>query len=402
MTSASIPLPHSAGHRFFSRLARAFFATALLASCSSFELNPPAAPPSAADRAQIIDEREIVALVATPGAAASLQTKAEAQGFASRDVATLDGLGLRMLRFEIPQPLDGAAAIAVLEGLEPGVTAGVNHAYRLTQVEERTGIRFDYASRMIEWSAGACRAQGPIGLLDTGVDKEALKSSGASVTAQSFLRGGDVPDRHGTDVAALLVDPDRLRDVTLYSAAVVGRTAAGHEEAGVDAILKALDWMASNRVSVVNVSLSGPYNKILDRGIDRAAAQGMTIVASVGNDGASASPRYPAAFDNVIGVTAVDAEEEIYRKAVRGDHVDLAAPGVDVLVTTRAGRRFVTGTSMAAPFVTSRIAADPSFQSGANLTTIRDTLRRQAKDLGPTGIDDTYGAGLVQAPPTCL
>ena len=401
MTFASIFRAFSAPNSPFRQISGAFVILALLASCSSFQLNPPPVPPSPADRAQVIDDRQIVALVATRSAADALQTKAEARGFVTREVVPLERLGLRMLSFDIPQPLDGAGAITLLESLEPGATAGVNHAYRLTQIEEQAGNRFDYASRMIGWTAGACRAHGPIGMLDTGIDEYALQPSGAKVTERSFVRGGDVPEQHGTDVAMLLVDPDRLRDVTLYSAAVVGQTSAGREEAGVDAILEALDWMASNGVRVVNVSLAGPYNKILDRGIDRAAALGLTIVASVGNDGASASPRYPAAFDNVIGVTAVDASEAIYRNAVRGDHVDLAAPGVDVLVTAQDGQRFVTGTSVAAPFVTSRIAADPSLQSGGTLATIRNTLRGQAKDLGPAGFDGTYGAGLVQAPSAC-
>jgi len=369
----------------------ALAAVALLASCSSYELNPPASPPSLADRAQVIDDREIVALLPNPRAAQRLQEKAEADGFTFREKTALDGLGLHMLRFEIPQPLDGAAAIARLEGFEGSATAGVNHAYLLTQVERQPGNRFEYASGLMGWTAGACPAQGPIGMLDTGIDAQALQEMGAQVTARSFLRGDAPPEKHGTEVAMLLVDPNRLSDVTLYSAAVVGRSRTGRDAAGVDAILKALDWMASNGVSVVNVSLAGPYNKILDRGINRAAALGLTIVASVGNDGAAAAPRYPAAFRNVIGVTAVDANGMIYADAVRGEHVDIAAPGVDVFVTAQDGGRFVTA----------RIAVDEAFHAGGNLQSVRETLRAEAKDLGPLGIDETYGAGLVQAPPPC-
>jgi subtilisin family serine protease len=181
---------------------------------------------------------------------------------------------------------------------------------------------------------------------------------------------------------------------------VVGRSARSREEAGVDDILKALDWLADEGVSVVNISLSGPYNKLLDRGIDHATGLGMILVAAVGNEGANARPRFPAALENVIAVTAVDAEGDIYRNAVRGPHVDIAGPGVDILVAHNGQRRFVTGTSMAVPFVTSLIAADPAL-SQSNATRIRRQLRDYAKDLGPPGPDTVFGAGLLTAPAEC-
>ena len=122
----------------------------------------------------------------------------------------------------------------------------------------------------------------------------------------------------------------------------------------------------------------------------------MTIVAAVGNDGADAAPRYPAALGNVIAVTAVDADGQIYRKAVRGPYVDVAAPGVDIY----AAGRFVSGTSMAVPFVTARIAADPDLYP-APTASIRKQLSASARDLGLPGRDTVYGAGLVLAKPGC-
>jgi len=58
--------------------------------------------------------------------------------------------------------------------------------------------------------------------------------------------------------------------------------------------------MARSDVRVVNISLAGPYNRTLDRGIQRAVDKGMIIVAAVGNDGAQALPLYPAALKDVI------------------------------------------------------------------------------------------------------
>ena len=101
--------------------------------------------------------------------------------------------------------------------------------------------------------------------------------------------------------------------------------------AGVDDIVRAVDWLHSQGVRVVNISLAGPYNKILDRGLEAAAERGMVIVAAAGNEGAGAPPRYPAAFDYVIAVTAVDADLRVYRRAGAGDHIDFAAPVPNVV-----------------------------------------------------------------------
>jgi len=102
----------------------------MLGACASFELNPPIQPPSQADRTNLVDPREIVALVPTNRAADRLRSGAEAQGFLFRQDVALAALDLQLLQFEFPQELDGSGAIAALEAIEPRSTAGLNHAYR--------------------------------------------------------------------------------------------------------------------------------------------------------------------------------------------------------------------------------------------------------------------------------
>jgi len=171
--------------------------------------------------------------------------------------------------------------------------------------------------------------------------------------------------------------------------------------AGVPELIRALDWMQQSGVSVVNISLAGPYNKLLDSAIQKATSKGMMIIAAVGNDGPQANPQYPAAFDNVIAVTAIDSAREVYADAVRGDHVDFSAPGVDVFVTYGADGKYLSGTSVAAPFVTALVASNASLANAENIETVRKIIEQETVDLGRAGRDPVYGAGLIRAKQTC-
>jgi subtilisin family serine protease len=170
----------------------------------------------------------------------------------------------------------------------------------------------------------------------------------------------------------------------------------------VYSLVKALDYLESRDVSIINMSLAGPANAVLEEAIQRVSAAGILLVAAAGNDGPKAKPVYPAAYDEVIAVTAVDRQKRPYRRAVRGPHIDLAAPGVDVwIAASRQGSRPRTGTSFAAPFVTAALALarkhDPKAQENAAL--LRMTER--AEDLGTPGRDDIFGWGLLNPTGLC-
>jgi len=160
----------------------------------------------------------------------------------------------------------------------------------------------------------------------------------------------------------------------------------GQAEGGSStALAQALAWMIEQRVGVVNVSLVGPRNALVERAIQRAQARGLTVVAAVGNDGPAAPPLYPAAYDGVIGVTAVNARDQVLPEAARGPQVAFAAPGADMAAAAPAGRwTSVRGTSFAAPIVAGLVARQG-----------QAALARSAADLGARGRDAVYGQGLV-------
>jgi len=100
----------------------------------------------------------------------------------------------------------------------------------------------------------------------------------------------------------------------------------------------------------------------------------------------------------VIAVTATDPDDAIFSGANRGDHIAVAAPGVDILAPAPDGTyQFTTGTSVAAAEVSGVVALLIERNPGLTPADVRRILMATAKDLGPKGRDRDFGAGLVNA-----
>jgi serine protease len=117
-------------------------------------------------------------------------------------------------------------------------------------------------------------------------------------------------------------------------------------------------WAADNGAQVINLSLGSPRDsRVLQAAIDHAKEKGVVVVAAAGNSGGSVG--YPGASKGVIGVSATDEENQLAWFSSRGDGVDIAAPGVNVLQQTICNRGRngcevfpkYNGTSMASPHV---------------------------------------------------
>jgi subtilisin family serine protease len=137
----------------------------------------------------------------------------------------------------------------------------------------------------------------------------------------------------------------------------------------------------------------------------------VVFVAAAGNGGPAAPPGYPAAYREVIAVTAVDDRKRTYDYANRGRYIDVAAPGVRIWTALPDNKEgMLNGTSFAAPFVTAIAAAT------YNSTPLRAQLREGRLPLDPKGAmlaafaieklgtgerSDQYGLGLVKAPSSC-
>ncbi len=242
-----------------------------------------------------------------------------------------------------------------------------------------------------------------VGIIDSAVQSEHRALSGVNVTSKDLaFYDGHRPLTHGTAVASLIAR-SAGNEVNILAASVFVQIDGYAPGASSEGLVAALDWLASEKVDVINMSLAGPGNDLLKTAIARLQASGPTIVAAVGNNGPSSEPLFPAAYDGTIGVTAVDRKRRIFRYANRGDYVDFAAPGVDVKVadSTNGGWRIESGTSMASPYV-SVIVAGIVRDGAAEHNDVASWLQASAKDLGKRGHDKVFGYGLLTHTPVTV
>jgi len=146
------------------------------------------------------------------------------------------------------------------------------------------------------------------------------------------------------------------------------------------------------------MSFNGPADPAMARHLAGARALGVVLIAASGNLGAKAAPQYPAADPNVIAVSATDAKDNIFKASNIGSHIAVAAPGVDILLPApNSDYQVTSGTSFAAAYVSGVAALLLQRAPGLRPEMVRQILERTAKDLGPRGRDNEYGAGLVDA-----
>ncbi|MBL8518671.1 MAG: S8 family serine peptidase [Betaproteobacteria bacterium] len=245
-----------------------------------------------------------------------------------------------------------------------------------------------------------------VGILDSAVERiPAL--AGASITQRGFVPAAErpAPAAHGTAVAALIAGAETqgfkglATGARLFVAGVL-RMQEDQETTTTATVVRALDWLLSERVSVINLSLGGTGDRILAQAIAKVLSEGVVVVAAAGNAGPDAPPSYPAAYPGVIAVTANDALERPYAAANRGHYVSLSAPGVDVWIPDTDRGRYVSGTSYAAALVSA--ASAQLIGKGARADAVGAALCTSARDIGEPGRDPVFGCGLLQLQPALV
>jgi minor extracellular protease Epr len=238
-----------------------------------------------------------------------------------------------------------------------------------------------------------------IGIIDTALDLKHASLVHTNIQIKSFVEPAMIqPIAHATAVLGRLVGKGEsivplLPGAQVYAASVFYKKDPYSQSASTLALLQALEWMLAQHVTVINMSLAGPPNALLRKALQRVRSKGIAVVAAAGNAGPASRPLFPAAYDSVIAVSAVDKNKHIYRWANRGKHIDFVAHGVNV-TTLRAGGGVgnESGTSMAAPVISAILALQMQTQGLEESLT---HLRKLSEDLGEVGRDVIYGDGFI-------
>lgn len=161
--------------------------------------------------------------------------------------------------------------------------------------------------------------------------------------------------------------------------------------------IEAITWGADNGGDVINMSFgfTGGAIPAFQRAVNYAWNKGALPVAAVGNEGKYKSA-YPAAYDHVVGVGAVDGNGYRTSWSNYGPAVDLMAPGSNIMaaVPDRTYMR-LSGTSMSAPYVTALAALLESQKPSRGSAEKYRLMLHTARDMGPGGRDNYYGHGRV-------
>ncbi len=244
-----------------------------------------------------------------------------------------------------------------------------------------------------------------VGLIDNGIDFDHPLFEGSIETyGFDFVEDDDDPSEepgdlygHGTFVAGLvkLVAPDaRLVPLRAFQSDGYGSTYA---------ISKAIYWAVEHDIDIVNLSF-GLYSSYptLEKAVEDAVRAGVVVVAAAGNDGVPVAS-YPAAYDGVIAVGAIDTLELLADFSNFGDFLDVCAPGVNVYSSLAGEYDWGTwsGTSFAAPQVTGACALVLERERSLTPYDMEIHIRRTARTDFQWGTIDPpdylYGYGCLSA-----
>ena len=343
-----------------------------------------------------------------------------AERYGLREVSSwpIQSLGVHCVVFEVPADTTPGQLVALLEkdrrieSAQPmhlfttrSATSGYNDPYRELQYG-MTSMQVEEAHRFAEGNGVQ------IALVDTGVEVEHPDLQGHVVLARDFVAGpaGDShSDFHGTAVAGIIASSAN-NGIGIVGVAPRARLLAlracwqetRESTEGVCnsfTLAKALSFAVERRPQIINLSLGGPSDPLLERLVRVAVARGIVVVVAAGE---SRALEFPGAVEGVLSVRAAPpprgagegAHGRVGLYAAAGEGAAdgaLTAPGVDVITTTPHGTfGLVSGSSVAAAHVSGVAALLLERRPGLAPLELRSLLQAASLPL-----DHPAGAMLV-------
>lgn len=283
----------------------------------------------------------------------------------------------------------------------------------------------DYGTQMVEapkaWNSNYTGKNIKVGVIDTGADTDHLdltiKGGVSFVEEYDGYKGYKDYHGHGTHVAGIIGAKHNdtgidgvAPDTQIYAIKAFDSSGTAY----ASTVIEALDWAINQKMDIINMSI-GFQEAVpaLENMLKTAESKGILLVAASGNDGVTDKTKdnvdFPARYSSVIAVSAVDSNKKranfnangelgvgVDAWSSTGNTVDVAAPGYNI-VSTYPNNQFayMSGTSMAAPFVTGLLALLKEAYPNASAKELRQILIDNAIDIGTTGKDVEFGYGLA-------
>lgn len=265
-----------------------------------------------------------------------------------------------------------------------------------------------------------------VAIIDTGIDVDHPDLNVVGGRNCSTGRSFDDGHGHGSHVAGTVAAKDDTTGVVgvapgarLYAVRVLNNAGSG----SWSSVICGVDWVTANAstIEVANMSLGGSGSDpagdgcstgdALHDAICKSVAAGVTYAVAAGNSSDDAANHVPAAYDEVITVSALadfdgepgglgsptcrtDEDDTFADFSNFGADIDLIAPGVCILSTwKRGGYNTISGTSMASPHVAGAAALYKSSNPGASPAQVKTALQSAGNtnwnnDDDPDGIKE--------------
>ena len=256
------------------------------------------------------------------------------------------------------------------------------------------------------WNSGFTGKGVKVAVIDSGIANHSDLTIAGGISTVNYTTSYHDDHGHGTHVAGIIGARNNsfgvkgvAFDTEIYAVKAFNQDGS----AFLSDLIEGIDWSISNGMDIINLSSGTQTDSAAFHAIvDKASASGLLIVAAAGNDGApdglDDTVDFPARYATVIGVGAVDRNLARASFSSTGPDVEVAAPGVKILSTYLDNQyAYLSGTSMAAPYVTGELALLKQAYPRLTNKELRLVLIDHTRDLGASGRDSFFGYGLVQA-----
>jgi thermitase len=263
------------------------------------------------------------------------------------------------------------------------------------------------------WAANPGHPRVVLAIVDSGVDAGHPDLKAKIVGAYNSADGNaEVKDfvGHGTHVAgiaaALTNNQIGVAGVAPECSILAVKVAPGSSTApSTEGIARGILYSLEKGAQVINLSLGSRRESMaITDAVKQALARNVVVVVAMGNDAGNIKS-WPAAVPGVIAVGSTDARDQRSRFSNYGDWISVTAPGSDILSTfpfnsNMIGQKeygSISGTSMAAPFVTGLAGLIRSKYPNLPAAEVKRVIEASSEDLGKPGFDPEFGFGRVHA-----